>query len=54
MAYIADPRTLVATADSNGVRINSDWHDEIQSWLRDREIRNMAGMTRATASSLCG
>lgn len=56
--------TLHATADANGVRIfepipvkpiiHADWHDELQSYLHDKSIAKLAGMTRTTASSYCG
>ena len=56
--------TLRATATEAGVVeysaeptepvVKSDWHDELQSWLKDKETVKFAGMTRATASSYCG
>lgn len=50
-----DASTLVWSADETGSkRVNGSYHEEIQAYMREREIVNLAGMTRRTASSLCG
>jgi hypothetical protein len=59
MNRIFDPRTddstLVWSANEAGSkRIAGSYHEEIQSYMREREIVNLAGMTRRTAHSLCG
>lgn len=50
-----DASTLVWSANEAGSkRVAGSFHEEIQSYLREREIVNLAGMTRRSASSLCG
>ncbi len=54
-----DPRnddvTLVWTSDDvSNNRVATSAHEEMQAYLAERATINLAGMTRATANSLCG
>lgn len=45
---------LVGTFDDKQRVTIKSAHDEMRDYLRDKELVKLAGMTRRTASSVCG